>query len=98
MINWVNTLIIVLITAGATIFALANAEDVTLAFSGIGHFSSPLYAPVFAAFVLGYVGGVASLAFSRRKHKRRIAYLEQEHARLSSEVENLRNIPLQEEL
>jgi len=98
MINWINALIIVLITAAATIFALANAEMVPLAFSGIGHLTLPLYAPVFAGFVLGYVGGVASLAFSRRKHKRRIAYLEQEHARLSSEVENLRNIPLQEDL
>ena len=98
MVNWINALIIVVVTAAATIFAIANAGEVTISFSGIGRISCPLYVPVFAAFVLGYAGGIASLAFSRRKHKRRIAQLEQEHARLSREVENLRNIPLQEEL
>ncbi len=98
MMNWMNALLIVVITAVATIFALANSGDVAIAFSGIGQVSCPLYVPVFTSFIIGYIGGLLSLAFSRRKHKRRIAYLEQEHARLSGEVENLRNIPLQEEL
>ncbi|RMH50187.1 MAG: LapA family protein [Zetaproteobacteria bacterium] len=96
--NWINALVVALFSAVATIFALANSGEVAIAFTGIGVGHSPLYVPVFAAFVLGYVGGVLSLAFSRRKHKRRILELEAENRQLHSEVENLRNIPLQEEL
>ncbi len=96
--NWVNAVVVALLTAVATIFAMANAGEVAIAFTGIGVGHSPLYVPVFVAFVLGYAGGVLSLAFSRNKHKKRIAELEQENARLGSEVENLRNIPLQDEL
>jgi len=98
MMNWVNAVVIALLTAVATIFAMANAGEVTIAFTGIGSGHSPLYIPVFVAFVLGYAGGVLSLAFSRNKHKKRIATLEMENSRLGSEVENLRNIPLQDEL
>ena len=96
--NWVNAVVVALLTAVATIFAMANAGEVTIAFTGIGRGHSPLYVPVFVAFVLGYAGGVLSLAFSRNKHKKRIAELEMENDRLGSEVENLRNIPLQDEL
>jgi len=98
MMNWVNAVIVALLTAVATIFAMANAGEVTISFTGLGSGQSPLYVPVFVAFVLGYVGGVLSLAFSRNKHKKRIAELESENHRLGSEVENLRNIPLQDEL
>ncbi len=96
--NWVNAVIVAILTAVATIFAMANAGEVAIAFTGIGVGHSPLYVPVFVAFVFGYAGGVLSLAFSRRKHKRRIADLERENRQLHSEVENLRNIPLQDEL
>ncbi|MDQ6964557.1 MAG: LapA family protein [Mariprofundales bacterium] len=98
MINWVNAVVVALLTAVATIFAMANSGDVSIAFTGIGSGRIPLYVPVFVAFVLGYVGGVLSLAFSRNKHKRRIAELERENSSLSGEVDNLRNIPLQDEL
>jgi len=96
--NWANAVIVALLTAVATIFAMANAGEVPIAFSGIGSGHSPLYIPVFVAFMIGYIGGVLSLAFSRNKHKKRIAELESENSRLGSEVENLRNIPLQDEL
>jgi len=98
MMNWANAVIVALLTAAATIFAMENTGEVTIAFTGIGSGHSPLYMPVFIAFVLGYVGGVLSLAFSRNKHKKRIGELEAENGRLGSEVENLRNIPLQDEL
>ncbi|MDX8413756.1 MAG: LapA family protein [Mariprofundales bacterium] len=96
--NWANAVIVALLTAVATIFAMANAGEVPITFSGIGSGHSPLYIPVFTAFMMGYIGGVLSLAFSRNKHKKRIAELEAENIRLGSEVENLRNIPLQDEL
>jgi len=43
-------------------------------------------------------GGLLALSFSRRKHKKEIKYLRKENALLNQEVENLRNIPLQDDL
>jgi len=47
---------------------------------------------------LGFSGGMLSLSFSRRKHKQEISQLREENDLLHQEVENLRNIPLQDDV
>ncbi|MDX8395907.1 MAG: LapA family protein [Mariprofundaceae bacterium] len=96
--NWINILVILLFTSFAIIFALSNVELVQIGLAGLKSMPLPFYIPVFITFFLGFVGGVLSLAFSRRKHKREIRELRHENEMLSQEVENLRNIPLQDDL
>ncbi len=65
---------------------------------GLSTDQGPLYLPLYIAFVLGFFGGALALSFSRRKHKREIEQLRKENSLLTQEVENLRNIPLQDDL
>ncbi len=97
-VNWVNVLVLAVITTFATLFALANQVLVQLHFFGVSTALMPLYLPIFFAFLLGFFGGVLALSFSRRKHKEEIRRLHEEHIRLQQEVDNLRNIPLQDDV
>jgi len=96
--NWINVLVILILTSFATIFALSNTDTVQIGVAGLASRPIPLYVPVFVAFLLGFVGGVLSLSFSRRKHKQEISDLRSENQMLTKEVENLRNIPLQDDV
>ncbi len=98
MLNWINVLVVIVLTSFATMFAMANQGEVQLRFLGFSSSDMPLYLPVFAAFLLGFAGGVLALSFSRRKHKHEIAWLRKEYEHLQKEVENLRNIPLQDDV
>lgn len=97
-VNWINVLLVIVLTSFATMFAMANLTPIQVHFLGVSSGSNPLYIPVFIAFMLGFFGGVLSLAFSRRKHKQQISRLKQENERLQREVDNLRNIPLQDDV
>jgi len=97
-VNWINVLVVLVLTSFATMFALANLTPVHLHFLGISSSAVPIYIPVFIAFMLGFAGGILALSFSRRKHKQEINWLRQEHQRLQREVDNLRNIPLQDDV
>jgi len=95
--NWINIVIVLLFTSLATIFAISNTDLVHLSFFEFSSASMPLFVPVFLTFMLGFLGGVLSLIFSRRKHKREIRRLREENGTLQKEVNNLRNLPLQDE-
>jgi len=95
--NWINALSVVLLTTLATMFAAVNNGKVSISFIGYSSGDMPLYVPVFISFLLGFLGGMLSLSFSRRKHKVEINQLRQENALLQTEVNNLRNLPLQDE-
>lgn len=97
-INWINAVVLVVLIAFSITFATANEDEVRLAFLGLVSHAMPLYVPIFLAFLTGFLGGVIALSFSRRKHKREISLLSMENERLSKEVENLRNIPLQDDV
>jgi len=97
-VNWINVLLVVVLTSFATMFAMANLTPIQIHFLGVSSGSVPLYIPVFIAFILGFSGGVLALTFSRRKHKQEIARLKLENDRLQREVDNLRNIPLQDDV
>jgi len=97
-VNWINVLVVLVLTSFATMFALDNLAQVDLHFLGVVSRPIPVYIPVFVAFMLGFAGGILAMAFSRRKHKREIAWLRKEHQRLQLEVDNLRNIPLQDDI
>ena len=97
-VNWINVLVVIVLTSFATMFALANLTRVQVHFLGVASAPVPLYIPVFIALLLGFCGGVLTLSFSRRKHKQEIAWLRREHENLQREVENLRNIPLQDDV
>ena len=96
--NWINILVVLALTFFTTMFALSNMSPVQLGFSGMSSAPVPLYIPVFTAFILGFLGGMLALSFSRRKHKQEIEHLRQENKRLQQEVDNLRNIPLQDDV
>ena len=96
--NWVNLLVVLILTSFATIFALSNVELVHIGMAGLSSDPVPLYLPVFIAFLLGFFGGMLTLSFSRRKHKQEITDLRKENDTLTREVENLRNIPLQDDV
>jgi len=98
MINWINLIALFLLTSFSLTFALANESKVRLFFLGFSSRELPLYMPMFVAFFVGFLGGLMALSFSRRKHKREIAYLRVENDRLTREVENRRNIPLQDDV
>lgn len=97
-VNWINVLLVIVLSSFATMFAMANLTPIQIHFLGVSSASIPLYIPVFAAFMLGFFGGVLALTFSRRKHKQEISRLKQENERLQREVDNLRNIPLQDDV
>ncbi|MDQ6992932.1 MAG: LapA family protein [Mariprofundus sp.] len=98
IVNWINVLVVLVLTSFATMFALENLSTVELSFLSIVSDPIPLYLPVFIAFLFGFGGGVLAMAFSRRKHKEEISSLRAEHDRLQLEVDNLRNIPLQDDV
>ncbi|MDQ6987616.1 MAG: LapA family protein [Mariprofundaceae bacterium] len=95
--NWINALLVVILTTLATMFAAANESHVAIGFANLISGEVPLYVPIFISFLLGFIGGMLSLSFSRRKHKIEIERLRQENTLLQTEVNNLRNLPLQDE-
>lgn len=95
--NWINVLVVLVLTTLATMFALSNSDPVQLRFGSWPTQGIPLFVPIFAAFLLGFVGGMLSLYFSRRKHKRAIRQLQQDNRQLQQELDNLRNLPLQDD-
>ncbi len=97
VMNWINALSVVVLTTLAIMFATANDTRVSIAFAGLTSGRVPLYVPIFLAFLLGFLGGMLALSFSRRKHKQEINRLRQENELLQTEVNNLRNLPLQDE-
>ncbi|MDX8404714.1 MAG: LapA family protein [Mariprofundus sp.] len=97
-VNWINVLVVLVLTSFATMFALANLSPVQIHFFGIASNEVAVYIPIFIAFILGILGGVMTLFFSRRKHKQEILWLRAEHQRLQHELDNLRNIPLQDDV
>jgi len=96
--NWLNVAASVALAVFATTFALANTMPVHLSFIGFTTDDAPLFVPIFIAFIFGFAGGLLALSFSRRKHKKELKHLRHENALLHKEVENLRNIPLQDDL
>ena len=96
--NWINVLVVLVLTTFATMFALSNLEKVPLGFPGTSVSMVPLFLPIFIAFFVGFMGGMLALSFSRRKHKEEISALRRENRLLQREVENLRNIPLQDDV
>ncbi|MDX8383949.1 MAG: LapA family protein [Ghiorsea sp.] len=96
--NRLNIAVSVGLAAFATTFSLANSMPVSLSFLSLHSDTMPLFVPVFISFFLGFSGGIFALSFSRRKHKNEIAFLRKENTLLHQEVENLRNIPLQDDL
>ncbi|HKJ84135.1 MAG TPA: LapA family protein [Mariprofundaceae bacterium] len=96
--NWINVLVVLVLTTLATVFAVSNTIEVHLHFAGLMSGGMPLYVPVFVAFLIGFAGGMVSLSFSRRKHKAEIGQLRQENEVLKEELNNLRNLPLQDEV
>ena len=96
--NWLNISVSIGLALFATMFALANTMPVHLSFMGLTTDEAPLFVPIMTAFLFGFAGGLLALSFSRRKHKKEIKHLREENRLLHKEVENLRNIPLQEDL
>jgi uncharacterized integral membrane protein len=78
-------------------FALSNSDPVQLRFGGGPTLGIPLFVPIFVSFLCGFFGGMLSLSFSRRKHKRDIRQLEQDNRNLQQELDNLRTLPLQDD-
>ncbi len=95
--NWINALSVVLLTTLATMFAAVNDGKISIRFAEYSSGNIPVYLPIFMAFLLGFLGGMLSLSFSRRKHKLEINQLRQDNGLLQTEVNNLRNLPLQDE-
>ncbi|MDQ6995389.1 MAG: LapA family protein [Mariprofundaceae bacterium] len=97
-IHWLNISIVIMLTLFGIAFATDNLNLVHVQFLGFSTHDIPLYIPIFIAFFMGIIAGVLSLYFSRRKHKVAIDHLQQEIRLLQQEVENLRNIPLQDDV
>ncbi len=97
-IHWVNVSIITLLLIFGVSFATSNMHPVHIAILNIVTQPMPLYLPILIAFFMGVVGGMLSLFFSRRKDKYAIAQLKKDNLLLQQEVENLRNIPLQDDV
>ncbi|MDQ6966261.1 MAG: LapA family protein [Mariprofundaceae bacterium] len=95
--NWINALLVVILTTLATMFAAANEGKVSVGFANMTSAEVSLFVPIFIAFLIGFSGGMLSLSFSRRKHKIEIEQLRRENSLLQTEVNNLRNLPLQDE-
>jgi len=97
-IHWLNVVIVIMLTVFGIAFATSNLALVHVSFLNLSTLNAPLYMPIFIAFFMGVAGGILSLFFSRRKHKLEIKRLEEENTLLQQEVENLRNIPLQDDV
>jgi len=97
-IHWLNIVIVIMLTVFGIAFATSNLELVHVSFLRLSTLNAPLYLPIIIAFFTGVIGGILSLFFSRRKHKLEIQRLQQENILLKQEVENLRNIPLQDDV
>lgn len=95
--NWINILVVLLFTSLATLFAISNTTPVRIYFMDLASGNMPLFVPIFVTFLLGFLGGMLSLFFSGRKHKLEIRRLREENSILQKEVNNLRNLPLQDE-
>ncbi len=91
-------LVALLLTILAVFFSFSNKFPVEIYFFSFSSGVIPLYIPVFIAFLLGFLGGIVALSFSRHKHKREIGRLQSENHLLIEELDNLRNIPLQDDL
>ncbi len=96
--NWINVLVVLTMIVLASLFSSANLGLISLGFLTWQSEPMPLYLIVLSAFLSGFLGGVLALSFSRRKHKVEIASLRHENALLRTELDNLRNFPLQDEL
>jgi len=96
--NLTNAFVAIALAALAVLFSFSNGALVEVSFYTFSSASMPLYIPIFIAFLMGFVGGIIALSFSRYKHKRDIARLQQENRLLADELDNLRNIPLQDDL
>ncbi|MDQ6954528.1 MAG: LapA family protein [Mariprofundaceae bacterium] len=96
--HWLNIAVMALLLAFFIIFALSNLSKVEVRLLGMHSQAIWLSIPIFIAFLLGFSGGMLSLSFSRRKHKLEISKLRAENKLLHQEVENLRNIPLQDDV
>ncbi|MDQ6975911.1 MAG: LapA family protein [Mariprofundaceae bacterium] len=96
--NRTNILAALLLAMLAVLFSLANKQPVYIHFFSFSSGMIPLYIAVFIAFLFGFLGGIIALSFSRYKHKREIQRLQGENQRLAEELDNLRNIPLQDDL
>jgi len=97
-LHWLNIVIVIMLTMFGIAFATSNLGVVHVSFLHLSTFDAPLYLPIFMAFFMGVVGGILSLFFSRQKHKKEIERLQKENSLLKQEVENLRNIPLQDDV
>ncbi|MDX8390548.1 MAG: LapA family protein [Mariprofundaceae bacterium] len=95
--NWINIVVILLFASFATIFSWSNPLEVQIAFAGLSSQQLPLFVPIFIAFILGFTSGILALFFSRRKHKSEISRLNHENKIFQQEVNNLRNLPLQDD-
>lgn len=96
--NWLNISVSIGLALFAITFALENMMPVHLSFLGFSTDEMPLFFPIVTSFLLGFSGGLLALSFSRRKHKKEIKFLRKENVLMHKEVENLRNIPLQDDL
>ncbi len=96
--NWLNVSVSIGLALIVVTFALENTMPVHLSFLSFTTDEAPLFVPIVTAFFIGFAGGALALSFSRRKHKKEIQHLRKENKLLNQEVENLRNIPLQEDL
>jgi len=96
--NWTNFFLVVLLTALATMFAMANMQFVQVGFLGLYTPRLHLYVVLYLIFIFGFMAGMATLSLSRRKHKKEIVRLREENRLLTQELENLRNFPLQDDL
>ena len=97
-IHGLNIVVITLLLVFGVSFATSNMKQVQVSILNMVSEPMPLYLPILIAFFMGVVGGMLSLFFSRRKAKRTIEQLKQDNALLHQEVENLRNIPLQDDV
>ncbi|MDQ7001478.1 MAG: LapA family protein [Ghiorsea sp.] len=96
--NWINISVSIGLALLMVTFSFENMMPVHLSFLNFKSDEMPLFSPVVISFLLGFSSGLLALSFSRRKHKKEIKYLRKENALLNQEVENLRNIPLQDDL
>lgn len=96
--NWINVVVVIVLTSFGIKFALDNMGPVFVHFMGYSTPQMHVYLPIFVAFLVGFCGGLLAMSFSRRKHKQVIEQLRRDNTNLQSEVDNLRNIPLQDDL
>ncbi|MDQ6979665.1 MAG: LapA family protein [Mariprofundaceae bacterium] len=96
--NLTNAIVAIALTGLAVLFSFSNGMPVKVYFHSFSTAPMPFYIPIFIAFLTGFIGGMIALSFSRYKHKRDIYRLQRENRLLADELDNLRNIPLQDDL